>query len=352
MVKVQALPELAQETVVTAYQLLKFYSTGHQYAEQDITEDCLNSFQFIVAHYTDPSYHESLPRDSSTSRRGRSIGRDLSPDFPSNWSLDGGRFEIRRSQTNFLIATANLRSHPSFAEWLQSQGKIHLPSPNPTDTTTLDAERAVIAQTIANVVRDALISQAPKSRRQSPERSETENAPVPNQFKPEEIGFFDPELDQGLGDGDIISIGKELWMRNVFVFIQRIKDVTALKGSEVVRTNLPTCLRGAAQRWYSDELNDRDKITLSRWYTALAKRFRENPMVATRKLNEHPALLVAYGGLEAEMRRDIKMPTASTTKEEFIQQMEDQRYNWEEIFGRYQNSHKFNTSQDLGNRST
>ena len=75
-------------------------------------------------------------------------------------------------------------------------------------------------------------------------------------------------------------------MRNVFVFIQRIKDVTALKGSEVVRTNLPTCLRGAAQRWYSDELNDRDKITLSRWYTALAKRFRENPMVATRKLNE------------------------------------------------------------------
>ena len=138
-------------------------------------------------------------------------------------------------------------------------------------------------------------------------------------------------------------------------------------------------MRGAALRWYSDELNDRDKIALrvdlSQWYTALAKRFRENPMVATRKLNEvrytrqdvrngvtpgsyiarvlrlaeasytpeHPALLVAYGGLEAEMRRDIKMPTASTTKEEFIQQMEDQRYNWEEIFGRYQNSHKFNT---------
>ena len=68
MVKVQALPELAQETVVTAYQLLKFYITD-QYAEQEITEDCLNSFQFIVAHYTDPSYHESLPGDSSTSRR-------------------------------------------------------------------------------------------------------------------------------------------------------------------------------------------------------------------------------------------------------------------------------------------
>jgi hypothetical protein len=84
MVKVQALPELAQETVVTAYQLLKFYSTGHQYAEQEITEDCLNSFQFIIAHYTDPSYHESLPVESSASRRGRSIGRDPSPGFPPN----------------------------------------------------------------------------------------------------------------------------------------------------------------------------------------------------------------------------------------------------------------------------
>jgi hypothetical protein len=102
-----------------------------------------------------------------------------------------------------------------------------------------------------------------------------------------ETRFFD---HQSLGDGDIIFIGKEFWVRNVFVFIQRIKDVTALKGSEIVRTNLPTCLRGAAQRWYSDELNDRDKIALrvdlSQWYTALAKRFWENPMVATRKLNE------------------------------------------------------------------
>ena len=119
--------------------------------EQEIAEDCLNSFQFIVAHYTDPSYHESLPRDSSTSRRGRSIGRDLSPDFPSNWSLDGGRFEIRRSQTNFLITTANLRSHPSFAEWLQSQGKIHLPSPNPMGDQEPDLNRR-----IADAVQQAL----------------------------------------------------------------------------------------------------------------------------------------------------------------------------------------------------
>ena len=78
------------------------------------------------------------------------------------------------------------------------------------------------------------------------------------QFKPEEIGFFDPEL--GIEDDSIIT--DKLWIQNVFVFIQRIKDIASIRGEEIVRSNLPLCLRGAAAMWYTDLLNDVEKAGL------------------------------------------------------------------------------------------
>ena len=54
--------------------------------------------------------------------------------------------------------------------------------------------------------------------------------------------------------------------------------------------NFFTCLKNAAQWWYSDEFSEQDKIMLridiNQWYTALVKCFCENFMIAIRKLNE------------------------------------------------------------------
>jgi hypothetical protein len=192
----------------------------------------------------------------------------------------------------------------------------------------------------------------------------TDNAPK-LQFKPEEIGFFDPELSNEHGEQDMVPIGKETWIRSVYAFKQRIKDVAAVKGEEIVRTNLSLCLRGAALAWYTNELGDEAKVgmrhELNSWYTALTKRFRENPAVASRKLMgvkytdrdvrngkspglyvgealrhadgadipEYNALLIAWQGLDVELQRDIPQPTQTTKKEDFIRQMEDRRYTWE-----------------------
>jgi hypothetical protein len=307
MVEIQTLPELTQETIIAAYQLLKFHNTGHQYAEREITKDCLNTFQFIVAHYTDLSSpsRESTPTNRSASRRGRSTGRDLTPDFPPNWSLEGGRSEIRRAQTSFLASLGNLHSHSSFIKWLEGQSKNHLPSPESNTASmgdqeedlnqritnavarAMEAEHATTARTVADAIRDALGQQ-----HQPPPRNQTQNEPpvtpsIP--FKIEEIGYFDPELDARYGEGDIVTVGKESYTRDVHLFVSRLKDAAAIKGADQVKIQLPGALKGIALKWYMNELNDDTRLLMrisegmTIWCEKLTKRFRENPSIAMDK---------------------------------------------------------------------
>ena len=76
------------------------------------------------------------------------------------------------------------------------------------------------------------------------------------QFRPEELGFFDPQLPISYGGGDIVVLGRDTYYRNVHVFISRIKDLVAAKGRKTIQSQLSTCLRGAALAWYTTELSD------------------------------------------------------------------------------------------------
>ena len=65
-----------------------------------------------------------------------------------------------------------------------------------------------------------------------------------NGWRPEAIGFFDPLRAKTIGTPaeDIISVGKDVYIRNVHVFVERIQDIAQIKGPEIVRTNLSTYL--------------------------------------------------------------------------------------------------------------
>ena len=73
------------------------------------------------------------------------------------------------------------------------------------------------------------------------------NSEISKQFKSEKIKFFDSELNQNLNEDNIISIDKEVWMQNVFIFTQQIKNIVFLKEKETVQSNLFICLKKAAQ---------------------------------------------------------------------------------------------------------
>src|SRR5204863_2160 len=152
--------------------------------------------------------------------------------------------------------------------------------------TKFDALMAIMSGSQQNQ-RNPSRSRSPQARNppDNPTPSTGDSTLANKQFKPEEIGYFDPEL--GIEDDSVVMGDKE-WIQNVFVFIQRIKDIASIKGDEIVRTNLPLCLRGAAAAWYTDLLNDIEKAglrsDLKLWYDTLKERFRENPAVALSKL--------------------------------------------------------------------
>ncbi|KAJ6137356.1 hypothetical protein N7471_003842 [Penicillium samsonianum] len=50
---------------------------------------------------------------------------------------------------------------------------------------------------------------------------------------------------------------------NVYAFVNQLKALVPLKSEEVVRANLPSCLREAAARWYSAELSEEERQDLS-----------------------------------------------------------------------------------------
>jgi hypothetical protein len=53
-------------------------------------------------------------------------------------------------------------------------------------------------------------------------------------FRADKVGYFDPDLDTD-AKGDIVTIGKDLWFRDVFLFTDRLKDIVVIK--EAVRSN-------------------------------------------------------------------------------------------------------------------
>ena len=87
----------------------------------------------------------------------------------------------------------------------------------------------------------------------------TDNDASNKQFKSENIRFFDSELEI---KKDSIHVDDKIWIQNVFVFIQRIKDHVSFTKEELIRTNLLLCLKESAVMWYTDLLNNTEKADL------------------------------------------------------------------------------------------
>lgn len=107
----------------------------------------------------------------------------------------------------------------------------------------------------------------------------TEETRVSNkEWTCEDIGFFDPSAE---GTGPVTNVGKHVFYRDVYCFIDRLKDMTGHRGPDKLRNVIPQCLRGSALIWHSTELSDLEKemlreASLTMWCNALTKRFKQS----------------------------------------------------------------------------
>ena len=190
-----------------------------------------------------------------------------------------------------------------------------------------------------------------------------------------DLGYFDPHLEKSYGEGEIVTVGKDLYYRSVILFVERVRDLATVKGDALVRTNLNTSLRGAALRWYTAELSNLERTGLrndprgvEEWCSALLRRFKELPGVALSHLTSEkytmadarakrePAdyvqaimrhakaadidsllnqLTFAHQGIAAELRVFIDPPSSSTTVASFIQSLEMRKDAWFELNSRH-----------------
>ncbi len=105
-------------------------------------------------------------------------------------------------------------------------------------------------------------------------------------------GYFDPHLDRAHGEGEIVSVGKDVYYKNVVLFIQRLQSLVTFKGAALVKANVATSFRGSALEWYTSELSDFDRDAFNNdpgvksWINTLSHRFKVPTSVALGLLTD------------------------------------------------------------------
>lgn len=79
----------------------------------------------------------------------------------------------------------------------------------------------------------------------------------------------------------IVNVDKHVFYRNIYVFIDRLKDMTMHKNSNKLKNVISQCLRKLALIWHFTKLSDleknmRKKAFLTLWYNVLTKRFKQH----------------------------------------------------------------------------
>ncbi len=182
------------------------------------------------------------------------------------------------------------------------------------------------------------------------------------------LGYFDPHLDDKAHDaGEVVSVGKDVYYRDVVMFTQRIQNLVTFRGATLFKANIATSLRGSALESYTSELNDQERERLYRdsgvdcWINTFSRRFkvptnvvsgfltsesyslhnarqRRPPPQYVRAIIRHGIdckivdaanqLSFAYQKLAPELRLFISPPTNTTKVSDFIQALEEKQEAW------------------------
>ena len=143
--------------------------------------------------------------------------------------------------------------------------------------------------TLKHQTTDAEASEFPTSTAQLTPQSYIASTDLLTYIRPEEVGYFDPDYQsEQEPNAAIVSVGKYIWFRDVYMFVTRLKDFVA-QGKDI-KSVVTSCLRGSALMWYLMELSEEDRaglrndVKLEQWYKLLVGRFKVNASFAQSQL--------------------------------------------------------------------
>ena len=69
---------------------------------------------------------------------------------------------------------------------------------------------------------------------------------------------FDPNLDLSNGEGEVVTVERDIYYQNVILFVYCIRDLVAFKSVDLIKANPTTLLRSAFLERYTLELDESD----------------------------------------------------------------------------------------------
>ena len=317
---------LIDKLIIFAHQISQFVQdTGLTHAKY-IPDEVGYSIHFITRNYPRPDRSEETVPSIEGGHATRSASVEP-PRYPYQWATDTPAF--RKSVRAFINATEDFRRLSIVTEFVDqeitkqnkqpdsgepSSSRITLDtnlssvdllkrtSETMTESAVTPAVQAMLDEMMARVIKLIEEKTANTSTQPDPQEPSTPTGT----WHSSDIGYFDPLLDKAYGEGELLTVGKDTYYRNVHLFVERIKDIAMIKGSALVRNNVNTTLRGSAQAWYTAELTNLERIGLradtngvDAWCSALISRFKEPSGVALSKLTAEK-----YSIKDAKNRRE------------------------------------------------
>lgn len=78
-----------------------------------------------------------------------------------------------------------------------------------------------------------------------------------------DLRYFNFYLDKAHGKGKIVLVSKDVYYKNVVLFVQYLQSLVTFKGVVFVKVNITIFFLGFALKWYTSKLNDFDHNTLN-----------------------------------------------------------------------------------------
>ena len=389
-------------TIITAYQILQFVKVSHSNYTK-VRPEAIRTARYVVSKFSRPQNLDDTITSESRYTRSAEPSLERLPAYPYGWSAD--REHLKREVGYFLQKAAALvpvEWIPEDSEPASSRPDTTAPQPSGSNTRdpTIELPRSPIkppsplpmasgpsfsipddvASYIAEIVRgvmeaaDARKAAVKKAAAEEEKKTSTSSAVThENQkWRADEIGFFDPQLDLSFGEGDIVTVGKDIYYRSANVFCERVEDIATIKSADLVKANLNTCFRGAALQWYTTELTaierqyfridptgvkgwisaikNRFKVPISdalsslttTKYTTYHARIRYEPSAYVQTMLRHAQnadmlsvgtqLMWAWQGIAPELRVFIDAPMNTTTVTSFIESLQRKQEAWFEMY--------------------
>ena len=120
-----------------------------------------------------------------------------------------------------------------------------------------------------------------------------------NDWKSKNIKFFDSKYERSTHiDDSIVNVDRHVFYRDVYIFIDRLKNMTSLREKNKLRIVISQCLRDTVLILHSAKLSNleknllRNRATLINWYDVLIVRFKKRASKTFEKLQRFRYIMI------------------------------------------------------------